>query len=152
MIHISSFDHFPKFQVHISNCLVNISTHMSDKINISKENLFTSVSALPHIPLLQFLHISYFQCHSFKSQSPKHIIFIFFLSFTFMFSPLGTVLPLLLRICPESDHFSSHLHHNHVSPKNHHLSAGRCHFICPPCIHSCLSIDSLFQTETRVVF
>lgn len=152
MLHISSFDHFPKFQVHISNYLVNISIYMSDKINIPKDNLFASISALPHLPLLQFLHISYFQCHSFKSQSRKHIIIIFFLFFTFMFSPLGTVLSLLLRICPESDHFSSHLHDNHVSPKNHHLSDGLCHFICPPFIHSCLSIVSLFQTGTRVVF
>lgn len=50
-IYISSFHHFSKFQV-LSNCLLNFSIHISDKINMSKDSLFPFISILHHLHLL----------------------------------------------------------------------------------------------------
>lgn len=44
-----------------SHYLSNISICMSDKMKMSRDNfLFHSIFALPHLPLLQFFHLSYF--------------------------------------------------------------------------------------------
>ena len=76
---------------------------------------------LPFHIFYTVLHICCFQFLSVKFQPPNHLIIIFFVSLTSVFSPLGNRIPSFSDICPESDHFSSYLHPSTVNSKNYHL-------------------------------